>query len=383
VRLTSPDDVEQVTARAREHGVVALDTEFMRERTYWPRLCLVQLAVADEAWLLDPIEGGDVRWLEEMMTDPGIVKILHAGQQDLEILYRAFGRTAAPVFDTQVAATLAGFPTQVGYARLIEELFGERVDKSDTFTDWARRPLAATQVEYALNDVRHLPGAYRVLVERLQREGRLAWLEEDFERLASPEAFEIVPETQFLRVKRASSLNRRQLGVLREIAAWREREAQRRDLPKRWVVSDESLIEVARRMPSDASQLSAIRGINARSFDSSTLLQAVARGQAVPEAELPRMPRKPKTIVDVEGIVELMGALVRVRASEHGIAVPLLAGRQDLERLASGERADSPLLSGWRRSLIGEELLELAEGRLALRVADGKIVVDEAGDARP
>ena len=366
---------------ARANGRIALDTEFMREKTYGARLCLIQLAAGEEAAIVDPFEITDLGPLFDVLSDQAVLKVLHAGSQDLEILYRISGKAAGPVFDTQVAATLAGFPSQVGYARLVQDLFGVMVDKSDTFTDWARRPLTPAQMEYALMDVRYLEPAYLELTQRLERESRLPWLADDFARMSDPALYEVVPEQQFRRLKRISTLTRRQLGVLRSVAAWREREAMRRDLPRRWVVGDETLVEVARRRPDTLAALAEIRGLNPRALGDggSGLLLAVAEGCAVPEADLPRIERRPRAIVDVEGVVELMGALVRVRAAEHSIAVPLLATRTDLERLASGDRADNPLLAGWRRSIVGDDLVRLVEGELALRVADGKIVVEETG----
>ena len=367
--------------RAKAHGRIAIDTEFMREKTYWAKLCLIQLAVGDECAILDPLQMSDLSPLLEVLSDESVLKVLHAGSQDLEIFYRLAGFAASPVFDTQIAATVAGFPSQVGYARLVKDLFDVDVDKSDTFTDWARRPLTPAQIEYALNDVRYLDGAYLELTARLERDGRTAWLAGDLANLSDPTLYEIRPEEQFRRIKRASSLSRRQLGVMQQAAAWREREAMRRDLPRRWVLSDETLTEVARRRPTDVTALGDIRGLNIRSLGEggATLLEAVARGVAMSEDELPRIERKPRAIVDVEGVVELMGALVRVRASEHGIAVPLLATRSDLEHLASGERDGSPLLSGWRRTIVGDDLVLLVDGRLALSVADGKIVVERVG----
>lgn len=366
----------KVARAAREAGLLALDTEFMREKTYFARLCLLQFAAGDGAWIVDPFVVSDLGPVAEALADPSIVKVMHSGVQDLEILTRLLGRPPAPVFDTQVAATLAGFPAQVGYARLAKELYDVDIDKSDTYSDWSRRPLTPAQVEYALADVRHLPRMYLELKERLEREGRLAWLQADFERLSAPATYEIVPEEQFRRIKRVSSLSRRQLGVLQQAAAWREREAQRRDLPRRWIVSDESLIQVARRQPKDAGALGELRGLNVRSLGDGGkgLLAAVEVGLTVADDALPRITKRPRTAVDIEGVVELMGALVRVRAAEHGVAVPLLATRADLERLASGERDDSALLQGWRKALIGDDLVALGEGRLTLRVADGKVV---------
>ncbi|HAL29945.1 MAG TPA: ribonuclease D, partial [Coriobacteriia bacterium] len=243
--------------------VVAVDTEFMRERTYYARLCLVQLGTAEESFVVDAVAlEGKLEPLARLLTAPHVVKVVHAGSQDVEILLRATGSTVAPVFDTQVAATLAGFPVQVGYAQLVKDLLGVHVDKSDTFTDWAARPLTPEQVEYAEADVRYLPQVYERLHERLEREGRLAWLAEDFERLADPQTYEVDPREQYRRVKRASSLDRRSLAVLRELAAWRETEAQRRDTPKRWLISDGSLGGIARRTPGSTAGLPGVRGGN-------------------------------------------------------------------------------------------------------------------------
>jgi ribonuclease D len=360
-----------VAESARRTGLLALDTEFMREKTYFARLCLLQFATEEGAWIIDPLTGAGLGPLAEVLLDPSVVKVLHAGSQDIEILNRLLGSPPTPVFDTQVAATLAGSPAQVGYARLVKDLFDVDIDKSDTYSDWARRPLTPAQIDYALADVRFLPPMYRQISERLEREGRLAWLRSDFEHLSDPATYDVIPEEQFRRIKRASTLNRRQLAVLQQAVAWREVTAQRRDLPRRWVIADETLVEVARRQPKDAAALSELRGINVRGLGDggAGLLEAVRSG-----LELPRIAKRVRTIVDVEGVVELMGALVRVRAGEHGVAVPLLATRADLERLAAGEREDSPLLEGWRKSIVGDALVDLVEGRLSLRVAEGKVV---------
>jgi ribonuclease D len=379
VYLHDTASLREFCDRARSHGRIALDTEFMREKTYWARLCLIQLAVGDECAIVDPFEMDDLGPLFEVFADASVIKVLHAGSQDLEIFYRLSGNAAAPVFDTQVAATLAGFPSQVGYGRLVQDLFDVTIDKSDTFTDWARRPLSPAQVEYALNDVRYLDGAYVELVSRQERDGRMEWLADDFARMADPACYEVVPEAQYRRLKRVSSLSRRQLGVLLKAAAWREREAMRRDMPRRWLVGDETLVELARRRPENAAALAEIRGLNPRSLGDggAGLLAAVREGLAIPDAELPRIDKRPRAIVDIEGVVELMGALVRLSASDHGVAVPLLATRADLERLASGEREDNPLLQGWRRSVVGDRLVDLIDGHLSLRVSDGKIVVED------
>jgi len=380
VYVSDQNALQELIALLRGAEFVTLDTEFMRERTYFARLCLVQLATDDVEAIVDPLVLDDLSPLVELLADIHMTKVLHAGQQDLEIFYRLSGTVPAPVFDTQVAATLAGFPTQVGYGALVSEIAGVRLDKSDTFTDWSRRPLSANQVEYALNDVRYLPTVYRDLRSRLESEGRLSWLEPEFDRMADPATYEVVPEEQFRRVKRVSSLKPRQLGVLMKLTAWRELEARRRDMPRKWVLGDESLLEIARRAPEDRESLAAIRGVADKLGKGlyPAVLQAVADGLAIPQDELPRLERKRRRPLDVDGAVDLMAALVRLRAKEHGVATPLLASRAELEHLAGGERDDTPLLQGWRRSIVGEELLRLLDGELALRLDEGRLVVDES-----
>lgn len=374
--VTDRQALEELVTRLRESDFVCMDTEFMRERTYYPRLCLIQVASEDVIALIDPLAFDELEPLEDLLGDPDVVKVLHSGVQDLEIFFYRMGRVPAPVFDTQVAATLTGHPQQVGYGALVKHVTGETIDKSDTFTDWSKRPLSDTQIDYALNDVRYLPGIYSHLREHLGAEGRLGWLEEDFARLEDPRSYEIVPEDMWRRVKRASSLNRRQLAVLREVVAWREREAQRRNLPRKWVFRDESLVEVARRAPKTRAELESIRGVTDKLAGRlyPAVLDAVGRGQEVPDERLPRLDSKAKRDIS-EGAVGLMGALVRFRAKQNKVAVPLLASREELERLASGERDDSPLLSGWRREIVGNDLLELLEGRLSLMIGDDGIVL--------
>lgn len=356
---------------------MAVDTEFMREKTYFARLCLIQIATDDVAAIVDPIAIQDLTPLCRVFSDESIIKILHAGGQDLEIFFRSCGHSLTPIFDTQIAATLAGFPQQVGYGALVHELLGVKLDKGDSYTDWGRRPLSATQMEYALNDVRYLPEIHRKLSEQLDDGGRTQWLEADFRRLEDPATYEVDPREQWRRVKRISSLNRRQLAVAREVAAWRENEAVRRDVPKRWVIGDESIVEIARRMPGTAEELSQIRGVSDKVGKGAVrgILDSVAAGISVAECDLPSLPKKKRLNGDVDGAVDLMVALVRLRAKEHGVAMPLLAARDDIERLAGGDREGSPLLQGWRATMVGNELLDLLEGRLSLTLEDGHLKV--------
>ncbi len=364
-------------------STVAVDTEFMRERTYYARLCLVQLATADHVFVLDAIALGDrIAALGPLMADPATVKVFHAGSQDIEIIMQATGAIPSPVFDTQVAATLAGFPSQVGYSQLVKDLLGVAIEKGDTYSDWARRPLTNEQIEYAADDVRHLVRVHALLSERLTREGRLPWLAEDFARLADPSTYEVDPREQYRRVKRASTLDRRGLAVLRELAAWRELEARQSDVPRRWLLSDESLVEVARRRPRDAASLAAIRGVNDKvaTRNARAVATAVEAGEAVPEDELPRLPRRDRIPADVQPVTDVLAAVLRTRAREHGVAPTLLATRDELERFAAGDRDGHPLMEGWRRTLIGAELERLLRGERSVMVAGGRLDVVEPPD---
>ena len=358
---------------------ITVDTEFMRERTYYPRLCLIQVSTdEDNTAIIDPFEIDDLGPLLQVMADKSIVKVFHAGVQDLEIFHLMNGAVPRPVFDTQIAATLAGFPQQVGYGALVQEMLGVELDKSDTFTDWSKRPLSATQIEYARNDVRYLPKLYLQLKDRLEAEGRLAWLRPDFEKLEDPSSYEIVPEETWRRLKKVSSLNRRQLGVAVKVAAWREREARRRDIPRRWVLGDDGALEVARRAPNDADSLRALRGVGDKVGRRSVegLLAAVREGVEMPDDEIPRFEKKKRLNSNGEGVVDLMASLVRIRAKENNVAVPLLASRKELERLAGGERDGNPMLEGWRRAIVGDELLAMLEGGIAMRIVSGQVMVE-------
>lgn len=376
--LKSTQEVAEFAARLRDAPAIGIDTEFMRERTYYARLCLIQISVGDKTEIIDPLAVEDLSPLFDVLRDPKIVKVLHAGTQDLEIFYLMMGQVVAPIFDTQVAATLAGFPHQSGYAALVKDLLGVQLGKADTFTDWARRPLTPAQVEYAHDDVRFLLPLYEKLRQTLERDERIEWLEKDFGRLADPASYQVVPEEQWRRVKRISSLKGRQLAVAREVAAWREKEAQRRNAPKRWVLGDECIVEIARRVPATGSDVGAIRGADRLSAAArAAIADAVARGNRVLEADLPVLERRRRRpAADIDGAVDLMVALVRLRAREHGVAMPILASREDLERLASGDREAHVLLEGWRREIVGEELLALLEGRIVLTLRQGLLHVD-------
>ncbi|GAB4275299.1 MAG: ribonuclease D [Coriobacteriia bacterium] len=377
VLITTRAQLREFVSSLSGRDAVAVDTEFMREKTYWPRLCLVQISDGESHAAVDPFEVGDLSPLLDIFRAPGTVKVFHAGQQDMEIFHHVLGEVPAPVFDTQVAAALASFPLQAGYGMLVSELLGVELDKMHSYTDWSKRPLAPRQIEYALADVKYLLGVYRILRERLERAGRLEWLRRDFEEMADPETYEVHPEEMYRRVKRRTRLNRRQMAVLRELAAWREREAMKRDVPRQRVVGDEALVQMAARAPKSVDEIAATRGVNDGIVRScgTDILAAVERGMSLPESELPHTPRRPRSRMDIDAMTDLMSALVKVRAEEYGIAGPVLASRKEMTDLAGGELEDSPLLSGWRKEHIGDDLLDLLGGRLHLAVEDGRVVV--------
>ncbi len=383
--VDDPEALAELTETLKGSRFVALDTEFMREKTYFANLCLIQIATDDVAAIVDPLAIDDLTPLWDLLADPEMTIVLHAGDQDLEILYREIGSVPGPVFDTQIAATLVGLPQQVGYGALVEEVTGKRLEKGDTYSDWAKRPLTERQIQYALDDVRYLPGIYEMLRSRLADEGRLAWLDGDFDRLASAETYDPDPALLWKRVKRASSLDRRGLGVLRELAAWREDEAKRRNVPRRWVVGDESLVEIARRQPRSREELAAVRGVSDKLRKSAynDVLGVVETGRAVPDADLPRLEKRKRRQVEIEGLPDLLSAVVKLRARENNVAVPLLASRKDLEALAGGEREGNPLLEGWRRSIVGDELVDVIDGKLSVRVAGGRVVIEGVGEGAP
>jgi ribonuclease D len=374
VLIDSTEALASFVGRAAGAGALAVDAEFMRERTYYPRLCLLQLATEREAVAVDPLAGVDLAPLAPLMRDAAVTKVFHAGGQDIEILNRVFGAPPAPVFDTQVAATLAGFAAQASYQDVVASVLGVTLEKSQRYTDWSARPLAPEQVEYALDDVRYLIPLYQEMRRRLESAGRMAWLADEFERMADPATYAVDPEKQYLRVKRASSLRGSSLAVLRELAAWREREAQRRDIPKRWLVPDETLVEIARRAPKREADLMGVRGLSEQVVrrHGRAIIEAVERGLATPREQWPVIERPSSRRTVSTEVVDLMAALVRARARAHGVAPTLIATRSDLEAFAEGDR-ESPLAHGWRHAMVGAELEGLLRGEIALSVSGGGV----------
>ena len=370
--IDNQETLEAFVERARASSVLAIDTEFLREKTYYARLCLLQLATDDEVAIVDPFAVNDLHVLVPLLADRDIVKLFHAGGQDLEILYREVGMLPEPIFDTQVAAALLGHTQQIGYGALVHSVCGVNLKKVDSYTDWSRRPLSDSQLEYAADDVVYLPGIYREMCAMLDARGRREWLAPDFAELSDPARYEADPRQRFRRLKRVSSLSRRQLSAAREVAAWREEEAARRDVPRKWVITDEQIVEACKREARSIDELFMVRGMREKlpTRDARTVAALLRKGLDEPQDRWPVLDRASKSEPNVDAQLDLMEAVVRLRARENGIAMQTLASRDDLARLARGYTEEVDVLRGWRRAMVGEELLDLLAGRLALSLGE-------------
>lgn len=377
--IANQEDLEAFANRAMRSSVLAIDTEFLREKTYYAKLCLLQLATDDETAIVDPFEVEDLRVLAPLLENESVVKLFHAGGQDLEILLREVGVLPRPLFDTQVAAALLGHTQQIGYAALVHAECGVTLKKIDSFTDWSRRPLSDSQLEYAADDVAYLPRMYERMRAQLVELGRLAWLDRDFEDLADPKRYATNERERYRRLKRVSQLSRRQLAAAREVAAWRELEAQRRDVPRKWVVTDEQIVEACKREARTIDELFMVRGMSDRlsTKDARCVVALMSSALDAPPDAWPEPDRCGKNEPNVDAELDLMCALVRLRAKQNGVAFPTLASHDDLARVARGYREGVDVLRGWRRSLVGEELLRLLEGKIALSLSDGEVKVTE------
>ena len=357
---------------------ITVDTEFMRETTYWAKLCLVQVGGPNDARCIDPLAPDlDLSPLYDLLANPDVLKVFHAGRQDLEIFYTATGAVPTPVFDTQIAAMVCGFGDQVGYETLVSKLTGGRLDKSQRFTDWARRPLTDRQVEYALGDVTHLRTVYTKLVKKLEQTGRKSWLDEEDAVLASPGTYKVDPREIWRRI-RARTRAPRLLAVLRELAEWRELTAQSLDMPRQRVAKDDALLELAASLPKTVDDIK--RSRIAKPLASGKyvdgVLEAIVKGLAVPDSECPHLEggagrddQAPKALI------ELLKLLLKTKAETHDVAQKLIASSDDVEAIAQSDSADVPALHGWRRELFGNDALKLKHGGLAIGLsADGKSV---------
>ncbi len=367
--ITDQRQLDQFVEHARTSQVLAVDTEFIREKTYWPRLCLIQLATEECSVAVDPFRVSNLQVLASLFTDEGIVKLFHAARQDLELIYHELGVVPKPIFDTQIAASLLGDTLQIGYGALVQAECGVKLKKADSFTDWSRRPLTDSQIDYALDDVVYLPKLYRSLTERLEKLGRLSWLEPDFADISDEAHYVEHPDERYIRLKRVNQLTRRQLNVARALAAWRELSAMKRNIPRKWILSDEQVVEICRREPRTLDQLFMVRGVSSSlgMSDARKVLALCVKSLDAPEETWPELPRGcDKNEPSVDAQVDLMTSLVKLRGREAGIAFAVLASHADLVKIARGHYEDVDVLKGWRRTIVGEELLALMRGELAI-----------------
>jgi ribonuclease D len=367
---------------------VVVDTEFMRENSYWPELCLIQIADDEEAAAIDPMAPGiDMTPLLRLLTDnEEVLKVFHAGGQDIEIVYNLTGKTPHPLFDTQIAAMALGQGEQIGYSNLVDSYLGITVDKGARFTDWARRPLDKRQIDYAICDVTYLSEIFPRMLEKLKRTGRGVWLDEEMERLADPENYRNDPDLAWQRV-RVSSRKAEVLGRLKALARWRELEAQGKDLPRGRIVKDETLADIAANPPKKQSDLGRVRGLStawAGNDIGGRMMAALAEAVPMSSDELPpRDDRKPALGKDGALVADLLKLLLKIRAKEINVATRLLARSEELEALAAGQRERLPILEGWRYEQFGRDALLLVEGQLGFTVRGGKLKMTRTEEPEP
>lgn len=375
--ITKTADLAAACQRIAKHPYVAVDTEFLRETTYWPKLCVVQLAGPGEAVLIDALADTlDLTPLLDLMRDERVVKVFHAGRQDIEIVFHKGGFIPAPVFDTQVAAMVCGFGDSISYDQLVNRITGVQIDKSLRFTDWSRRPLSDRQLDYAISDVTHLRDVYHFLAANLAEQGRSSWVKEEMAVLTSIETYDIKPENAWNRLKMRVR-KPIELAILMELAAWREREAQSKDVPRGRIMKDETIFEIAAAQPSDANTLGQLRSLS-RGFERSKagedILACVKRAMSLPKSQLPAIPKGRPAPDGSSSAVEMMKVLLKLVSEQNGVAAKVIATVDELEAIAADDDADVPALKGWRRDLFGAKAIDLKHGRLALAIRNRRTV---------
>jgi ribonuclease D len=382
--ITTTRDLAEACGRLARHRFVTVDTEFLRETTYYPLLCVAQLASTEEAIVVDTLADGlDLQPFYDLMANEQVLKIFHAARQDIEIVWHQANLIPHPIFDTQVAAMVLGYGDSISYDQLVQRITGDALDKSHRFTDWSRRPLSPAQVKYAISDVTHLRDVFVALDADLHQRGRAEWVGEEMEVLTSPDTYRSDPETAWERLK-TRVRKPKELAVLMEVAAWREREAQTRDVPRGRVLKDDVVGEIATQAPTTVERLAGLRSLP-RGFERSKwgqdILAAVARGLARDPKTLPRIERQ-RGGGNGAATVELLKVLLRMTSERHAVAAKVIATIDELEQIAADDGADVPALRGWRRELFGDKALALKHGKLALAVEDNRVIAIERGQGQ-
>lgn len=379
--ISTTGSLEAACTTLSQSDYLTIDTEFIRETTFWPELCLIQMASDDLAVIVDPLaEGMDLEPFFDLMADTSVVKVFHAARQDIEIVYHLGGLIPHPIFDTQVAAMVCGFGDSVSYDQLVQKTVGAQIDKTSRFTDWRRRPLSDKQLNYALADVTYLRDVYKMLNKRLQEEGREHWVKEEMDVLESASTYDLHPDDAWTRL-RMRVRKPHELAIMKYVTAWREREARERNIPRRRVLKDDAIYEIAQQQPQDIAALGRLRTIPKgweRSQAGGAILEAVKTALALPKNEMPRLDRPTQAPEGAAAASELLKVLLKMTTEKHGVAPKVIANTDDLERIAAeGENAKVGALAGWRRELFGEKALKLLRGEMALRFIDRKVEVVE------
>ena len=375
--ITTTEALAAFCARLASHDYVTVDTEFLRETTYWPELCLIQMAGPEDEGIVDPMaEGLDLKPFFDLMADVSVIKVFHAARQDIEIMVNRGDLVPHPIFDTQVAAMVCGFGESISYDQLVSRISGAAIDKTSRFTDWSRRPLSDKQLDYALADVTHLRDVYLELVSRLEAEGRGHWVADEMAVLESRTTYEMDPEDAWKRLKMRVK-KPVELCVLQHVASWREREARSRNVPRGRVIKDDAIYEIAQQQPRDAEAMSRLRTIPRgweRSAQGAKLVEIVNQALETPKEDMPRLPRHRQAPEGAQAAVELLRVLLKLTVEKENVAAKIIATSDDLESIAiDGEEADVPALKGWRRELFGDRALKLIRGELALRFTGKKV----------
>ncbi len=381
--ISTQTELEAVVAALEKSDFVTVDTEFIRETTFWPELCMIQMAAPGVDALVDPLADGiDLAPFFALMANEAIVKVFHAARQDIEIIHHLGGLIPHPVFDTQVAAMVCGFGDSISYDQLVQKITGAQLDKTSRFTDWRHRPLSDKQLEYALADVTHLIDVYRHLAAELAREDRAHWLNEEMDVLTAIETYDPHPDDAWKRLKMRLR-KPQELAIVQHVAAWREREARERNVPRGRVIKDDAIYEIAQQQPRDAAALARLRTIPKgweRSTTATALLQAVTTALAIPRDQMPRLPKSAQSPEGSNAASELLKVLLRQVAEKEGVAAKVLASGDDIDRIAAeGEQADVPAMHGWRRDVFGNIAVRLVRGEIGLKFEGRKVAVFDIG----
>ncbi|WP_299870740.1 ribonuclease D [uncultured Cocleimonas sp.] len=375
--IETTEQLENFVNKISNSSWVAIDTEFLREKTYYAKLCLVQVEAEGLRACIDPLSIDDISSFSSILHNPNIVKVLHAAHQDLEILLQLTGKVPAPIFDTQVAASVLGIGDQMGYARLVEDMLGVSLAKTQSRTDWSKRPLKPAQLEYAIDDVRYLAQIYPKMIDKLKEQNRLSWLDKDFARATDPEVYASNSRERWKKVRGNQVLKRPQLAILRELAAWREDKAEKSDRPRKWIVSDDILLDLSRQQPSNLTEIGEIRGINAdRSSNTHQIwLDLIKKGQDTPEAEWPELPRSKKPTPNQNALIDLLMIVVQIQAKKHNITAAVIATRKQLATLV--QSGESRLSDDWRGELVNEQIHKVMSGEMTIGVENSIVSLIE------